>query len=105
MNTLIYQSLLRFLESLNIPIVACLRDSQNYIRAAETGLGIHEMKEHQVGDDTRAWEPLTAWLENTAHPAALRAARHQARDHRRDRLKRYLRFASGSGSCSQDPFT
>jgi chromosome partitioning protein len=62
-NTLVYQSLLRFLESLGIPIVATLRDSQNYIRAAETGLGIHEMKEHQVAEDTQAWESLAAWLQ------------------------------------------
>jgi chromosome partitioning protein len=62
-HTLVYQSLLRFLESLGIPIVATLRDSQNYIRAAETGLGIHEMKDYQVGDDTQAWEPLAAWLQ------------------------------------------
>jgi chromosome partitioning protein len=67
-NTLIYQSLLRFLESLQIPIVATLRDSQNYIRAAEHGIGIHEMKENVAHDDTRAWEPLTAWIENAVVP-------------------------------------
>ena len=67
-HTLVYQSLLRFLESLGIPIVATLRDSQNYIRAAETGLGIHEMKGHQVQDDTQAWEPLTGWLAGTSVP-------------------------------------
>jgi chromosome partitioning protein len=71
-HTLVYQSLLRFLESLGIPFVATLRDSQNYIRAAETGLGIHEMKEHQVAEDTQAWEPLTAWLQSTG--AAQRTA-------------------------------
>jgi chromosome partitioning protein len=64
-NTLIYKSLLRFLESLGIPIVATLRDSQNYIRAAETGLGIHEMKDHEVQEDTQAWDTLTRWLEGT----------------------------------------
>ena len=62
-HTLVYQSLLRFLETLGIPVVATLRDSQNYIRAAETGLGIHEMKDHQVAEDTQAWEPLAAWLQ------------------------------------------
>ena len=67
-NTLIYQSLLRFLETLQIPIVATLRDSQNYIRAAEHGMGIHEMKDHQVQDDTKAWEPLTAWIERSVLP-------------------------------------
>ncbi|HTY93931.1 MAG TPA: ParA family protein [Steroidobacteraceae bacterium] len=67
-NTLVYQSLLRFLETLGIPIVATLRDSQNYIRAVESGSGIHEMKGHHIYDDTKAWEPLIAWLENKAAP-------------------------------------
>ena len=38
-NTLTYQSLIRFLHTLGIPIVATLRDSQNYVRAAELGVG------------------------------------------------------------------
>jgi chromosome partitioning protein len=38
-NTLIYQSLMRFLETLRIPVIATLRDSQNYVRAAEMGVG------------------------------------------------------------------
>jgi chromosome partitioning protein len=70
-HTLVYQSLLRFLDTLGIPIVATLRDSQNYIRAAETGLGIHEMKDNQVHDDTQAWEPLTGWLAGTHVPQKL----------------------------------
>ena len=43
-NTLTYQSLIRFLQTLGIPIVATIRDSQNYVRAAELGIGVHEMK-------------------------------------------------------------
>ena len=61
-NTLVYQKLLRFLETLGIPVAATLRDSQNYIRAAEGSLGIHEMKPQVVLEDTRAWEPLIEWL-------------------------------------------
>jgi hypothetical protein len=38
-NTMIYQSLMRFLETLRIPVIATLRDSQNYVRAAEQGVG------------------------------------------------------------------
>ena len=48
-NTLIYQSLMRFLETLRIPVIATLRDSQNYVRAAELGLGLYEMKRHAGG--------------------------------------------------------
>ena len=58
-----FQSLMRFLEKLNIPIVATLRDSQNYVRAAEQGVGIHEMKSYMVREDVAQWETLLAWLE------------------------------------------
>jgi chromosome partitioning protein len=61
-NTLIYQSLMRFLETLRIPVVATLRDSQNYVRAAEQGVGLSEMKRHLVEQDLEDWAPLLAWL-------------------------------------------
>jgi len=61
-NTLIYQALTRFLGTLDIPIVATLRDSQNYVRGAELGLGLHEMKHYQVSEDLKSWEPLLAWI-------------------------------------------
>jgi chromosome partitioning protein len=62
-NTLMFQSLMRFLEKLEIPVVATIRDSQNYVRAAELGTGIHEMKPHLVKEDRAQWESLLAWLE------------------------------------------
>src|SRR5580704_17628216 len=61
-NTLIYQSLMRFLETLRIPVIATLRDSQNYVRAAEQGLGLYEMKRYVVEQDLEDWQPLLAWL-------------------------------------------
>lgn len=61
-NTLVYKSLMRFLETLQIPVVATLRDSQNYIRAAETGVGIFEMKPYLVREDMEQWLPLIGWL-------------------------------------------
>jgi chromosome partitioning protein len=61
-NTLTYQSLIRFLHTLGIPIVATLRDSQNYVRAAELGIGVHEMKAYVAQDDTEQWAPLVEWL-------------------------------------------
>jgi len=64
-NTLTYQSLIRFLQTLGIPIVATIRDSQNYVRAAELGLGVHEMKSYVAREDVEQWEPLIAWLEQT----------------------------------------
>ncbi|HEX7563656.1 MAG TPA: AAA family ATPase, partial [Bradyrhizobium sp.] len=71
-NTIIYKSLMRFLETLRIPVIATLRDSQNYVRAAEMGLGLHEMKRHLVEQDLADWEPMLAWLkakENARRPS------------------------------------
>jgi chromosome partitioning protein len=61
-NTLIYQSLMRFLDTLRIPVIATLRDSQNYVRAAEQGVGLYEMKKNLVAQDLEDWEPLLGWL-------------------------------------------
>jgi chromosome partitioning protein len=61
-HTLVYQSLLRFLDTLGVPIVATVRDSQNYVRSAEHGIGVHEMKPYLVREDVSQWEPLIEWL-------------------------------------------
>jgi chromosome partitioning protein len=65
-NTLTYQALIRFLQTLGIPIVATIRDSQNYVRAAEHGIGVHEMKSYIAREDVEQWEPLVQWLEKSA---------------------------------------
>jgi chromosome partitioning protein len=69
-NTLMYRSLQRFLGTLNVPVITSLRDSQNYIRSAELGVGLHEMKRHTVADDLAQWQPLIDWLECDAKPSA-----------------------------------
>jgi chromosome partitioning protein len=61
-NTLVYHKLEKFLKSLKIPFVATLRDTQNYIRAEERGLGIFEMAPSAVERDLEQWEPLLKWL-------------------------------------------
>jgi len=62
-NTLMFQALMRFLEKLDIPVIATIRDSQNYVRAAEQGVGIHEMKPYTVKEDLAQWESLLGWIE------------------------------------------
>lgn len=61
-NTIVYRSLMRFLNSLGIPIIATIRDTQNYVYAFEHGLGIHELAPHRVKQDITQWRPLLAWL-------------------------------------------
>ena len=62
-NTLIYARLMRFLKTLQIPFVTALRDTQNYIYAAEHGLGIFEMRPSVVKKDVEQWQALIAWIE------------------------------------------
>jgi chromosome partitioning protein len=61
-NTLVSQSLMRFLNSLDIPLVATLRDTQNYVRSAEIGMGVCEMPRWQVQQDVDHWRQLSEWL-------------------------------------------
>jgi chromosome partitioning protein len=69
-NTLTYQALIRFLQTLGIPIVATIRDSQNYVRAAEHGIGVHEMKSYIAREDVEQWEPLIEWLDRPSSESA-----------------------------------
>lgn len=63
-RTLALDMLLRFLATLSIPVVTTLRDSHNYLRAAEAGHGVHEMKGYLAREDIDSWLPLVAWLED-----------------------------------------
>lgn len=70
-NTLVFRSLMRFLHTVDIPIVTTLRDSQNYIRSAEQGVGLHEMPVRQAQPDLEQWAPLIEWLETRSSVVAL----------------------------------
>lgn len=61
-NTIVYHTLERFLQSLSIPFITSLRDTQNYIRAAERGLGVCELAPASVEHDIEQWAPLLKWL-------------------------------------------
>jgi chromosome partitioning protein len=73
-NTRVSQSLTRFLSSLDIPLIATLRDAQNYVRSAETGLGVYEMPSWQVQQDVPHWEQILAWLDGRRRSTEPRAA-------------------------------
>jgi chromosome partitioning protein len=61
-NTRIYHELEDFLERTGITLLGHLRESQNYIRSAETGLGIFEMAPAQVYKDVVQWDAIIDWL-------------------------------------------
>lgn len=67
-HTVALQSLERFLQTLRIPVVARLRDTQSYLHAAEQGLGIREMRNRSraVERELKSWQELVEWLEGDA---------------------------------------
>jgi chromosome partitioning protein len=62
-NTRIFHQLEGFLSEYDIPLLTHLRESQNYIRAAETGLGIFELAPSLVAQDVVQWDPVFEWLQ------------------------------------------
>ena len=65
-QTRIYHALDTFLHGFRVPFVASLRDTQNYIRAAERGLSIAELAPFLVAYDRVQWTPLLGWLDSAA---------------------------------------
>ena len=61
-NTLGYSKLEVFLNSLNIPFITTIRDTQQYVRAAEFGMGIFDFSQPQA-KDLSEWQPLIQWLD------------------------------------------
>ncbi|HEX9852340.1 MAG TPA: hypothetical protein VGA68_04970, partial [Woeseiaceae bacterium] len=57
-----FDKLMRFLDSLGIPIIAVLRDSQSFVQAAEAGIGICDMQPHKVKKDLEQLELIIEWL-------------------------------------------
>ena len=61
-QTVIFHELLEFIKQLKVAYVATLRDTQNYIRAEQRGIGIFEMAPSQTWRDIEDWQPLVRWL-------------------------------------------
>lgn len=61
-NTRGYRMLLRFLNSLKIPLIATLRDSQNFVYASAHGLGVCELPAYRAGTDAASLDLIMAWL-------------------------------------------
>ena len=63
-HTIIFQELFSFLKKFKLPYVATLRDTQNYIKAEERGVGIYEMAPSQVAQDIEGFDSLVKWLKS-----------------------------------------
>jgi len=63
-NTLIYEELDGVLSRLKVPYVASFREAQNYNRAYQRGLGVHELPPYLAWPDWEQWDPLIEWLDS-----------------------------------------
>lgn len=62
-NYNIYHQLDTYLRKVRkAPFISVLRETQNYVRAAERGLGIFELAPYAVRKDLDQWEPIVRWL-------------------------------------------
>lgn len=60
-NTKYMKTFDSFLERMNIPRVATLRDTQNYIRSLDAGLSLFDLPPGRVADDLAQWQPIMEW--------------------------------------------
>ena len=56
------EQLNRFVESLNLPMVGCLRDTQNYVQLAAHGLTMWDIGPSRVQRDLDQWQPIIEWI-------------------------------------------
>ena len=68
----VYQPLERFLTSLNLPMLTRLSDSDAFLKAAETGSGIHEMEFSLSFAEREQFAPIIEWIERAQGPQAPR---------------------------------
>lgn len=61
-NTLMFNELDEYLSKLKVPYLGALRQSTNYLRAFQRGMGIFELPEYLAWPDWEQWEPITKWL-------------------------------------------
>ena len=53
----------RFLLDLSLPVIAHLRDTQNYVQAAAHGLTIFDLPASRAAQDWEQWAPIQRWVE------------------------------------------
>jgi len=61
-HTLANEQLHNYLATLPVPVVAWLRDTQNYVQLAARGLTLWDVAPSRVERDLEQWTPLKEWI-------------------------------------------
>jgi chromosome partitioning protein len=62
-RTLAADKLHAFVDSLGLPVLGYLRDTQNYIHLAAHGLTLFDLSPGRVARDLEQWQGICAWLD------------------------------------------
>jgi chromosome partitioning protein len=52
----------RFLDGLGLPVLTCLRDTQNYVQAAAHGMTIFDLPASRAAQDWAQWQAIVDWV-------------------------------------------
>jgi chromosome partitioning protein len=52
----------RFLAGSGLPVLTCLRDTQNYVQAAAHGMTIFDLPSYRAAQDWEQWQPILDWV-------------------------------------------
>ena len=69
-SSAVYRPLERFLGSLGLPFLTRISDSEVYVRAAETGVGIFEMDASAAAAEREEFMPIVDWVGGERAPDA-----------------------------------
>jgi chromosome partitioning protein len=62
-RTIAADKLHEFVDALDIPVLAYLRDTQNYVHLAAHGLTLFDVAPGRVEKDLAQWQPICRWLD------------------------------------------
>jgi chromosome partitioning protein len=51
------------MDSLNVPVLSCIRDTQYYVHMAAHGLSMFDISASKVQRDLEQWQPICQWLD------------------------------------------
>ncbi len=77
-NRRLVRELKSFLASQSFTFITSFRESSNYMRATELGLGVHDLDNRRTLVDRQQWQPLLSWLGDSPRSMPLNAAAFSA---------------------------
>jgi chromosome partitioning protein len=63
-RTIAANKLREFMDTLDVPIISFLRDTQYYLHMAAHGLSLFDITRSKVEKDLQQWQAICDWLES-----------------------------------------